>query len=85
MKPGANGLKRSDFAKVVLGEQEITVNLDRLTNKVNICSCWPSKTIALSRKYGYPHQIDRLKGKIASAYWTLPINIVSFRSLRQPS
>lgn len=81
--PGAKGLGLKDFTVTSVPEQEITVNFDRLTKKVTICSCWPNRTITMSRKYGYPHKVDRSYGKICSAYWTFPMDSVRLHKIRK--
>ncbi len=72
-----------NFASTTKEESEVIVRLDYQEGKVHICSCWPVKSRMLVKRYGLPHEVtmNRKRG-ITSAFWTLPLKAITFRSAK---
>ena len=59
-------------------EAEVIVRLDQLTGEAHICvSSWPSMARKMLKLYGKPLP----KSGQQQHYWSVPLRIVSFRSL----
>jgi len=60
-------------------EMEVTIGLDRESRQAHICSAWPEWTRKLERLYGSPKRITERDGKVTSAFWTIPLRLVTLR------
>ena len=67
------------WATTTREECEITIRLDKVTDKAHICCCWPDRYGRLERRYGKPESVTTRDGKLTSAKWTVPIKSISFR------
>ena len=77
---------RMEYAHVSLAEQEVTIRLDRTDSQAHLCSTWPAWSRKLERRYGSPRKVTKSSrdGKITSAFWTVPVRLVSLRRPRVP-
>jgi hypothetical protein len=76
------------FAGVSRVEQEVVIRLDRRDQQAHIWSTWPDWSRKLAKRYGPPAKVTKSSrgGKVASAFWTIPLSLVIFRrSTRQAS
>ncbi len=67
------------YGGVSQGEMEVTIRLDREDRQAHICSAWPEWSRKLERLYGTPKRVTECNGKVTSAFWTIPLNLVSLR------
>jgi len=62
---------------------EVTIRLDRDTRQVHLCSTWPEWSRKFERLHGSPKEYQERDGFVTSAFWTLPLEVVSIRRRRR--
>ena len=72
-----------EYGGITRDEMEVTIRLDRATRQAHICTTWPEWSRKLERRYGLPKRVKTRGGKAASAFWTLPIGLVTLRQGRE--
>ena len=65
-----------NYGGTLESEQEVVVRLDRTDGQAHICSTWPAWSRKLERRYGAPRKVTEREGKVTSAFWTLPLEVV---------
>lgn len=70
-----------EYEKTIPEEQEVTIQIDKVTGMANICSCWPAFSKKLIRRYGEPIKTSKNAGKVSASFWAIPYRAISFRSL----
>ena len=60
-------------------EMKVTIRLDRKDRQAHICATWPEWSRKLGRLYDNPKQVTQRDGKVTSAFWTIPFNLISLR------
>ena len=69
-----------EYGGMTRDEMEVTIRLERETRQAHICSTWPEWSRKLERLYGAPTRTSKGQdGRIASAFWTVPIALVTLR------
>jgi hypothetical protein len=54
-------------------EMEVTIRLDREDRQAHICSTWPEWSRKVERLFGSPKKVTERDGKVASAFWAVPL------------
>ncbi len=60
-------------------EMEVTIRLDAMDAQAHICSTWPEWSRKLERLYGPPKKTTERAGKVTSAFWTVPVAVITLR------
>ncbi len=71
------------YGGVSQDEMEVTIRLDREDRQAHICSTWPDWSRKLERLFGCPKKETHRGDCITSAFWTVPIALVSVRRARK--
>lgn len=66
-------------------ESEVIIRLDKLTRFAYINSTWAEWSRKFEKLHGLPKKYQERDGVVYSAFWHLPIKVVSIRRLKSPT
>jgi phage-related protein len=78
-------VKTLRYGGVPIDEQEVVIRLDAEDGMAHISSTWPAWSRKFERLHGTPPRYAERNGAVQSAFWTLPLRVISIRRAQKSS